>query len=113
MFFAARREGKLLGSIALRPAGPRHGEIKRLFVREAARGFGLGRKLLTTLEDEARRRGLDCLSLETGIRQPEAIRLYRSSGYQDCGPFGAYRLDPLSLFMTKRLRLEGATEALR
>ncbi|WP_315756900.1 MULTISPECIES: GNAT family N-acetyltransferase [unclassified Bradyrhizobium] len=103
VFLAARRKGLLLGSISLRPLDPDHAEIKRLFVREAARGCGLGRKLLMTLESEARARGIDRVSLETGIRQPQAIQLYRSSGYQDCGPFGTYRLDPLSLFMTKRL----------
>ncbi|WP_315783328.1 GNAT family N-acetyltransferase [Bradyrhizobium sp. SZCCHNPS1003] len=102
-FFAARRDGTLLGSIALRLIGPGHAEIKRLFVRETARGCGLGRRLLMTLEDEAQGRGLGRVSLEVGIRQPQAIQLYRSSGYQDCGPFGIYRLDPLSLFMTKRL----------
>ena len=44
------------------------------------------------------------MRLETGIRQAEAIALYRSSGYVDCEPFGEYRLDPLSRFMEKRLR---------
>ncbi|WP_035655811.1 GNAT family N-acetyltransferase [Bradyrhizobium sp. STM 3809] len=102
-FLAARRNGSLLGSVALRPIGPGHAEIKRLFVQEAARGCGLGRRLLATLESEARLRGIDRVSLEVGIKQPQAIRLYRSFGYRDCGPFGTYRLDPLSLFMTKRL----------
>jgi putative acetyltransferase len=60
--------------------------------------------LLKALEDAARQRNVDRISLETGIRQPEAIGLYRASGYQDCPPFGTYRPDPLSLFMTKRLR---------
>ncbi|WP_315744569.1 MULTISPECIES: GNAT family N-acetyltransferase [unclassified Bradyrhizobium] len=103
VFFAARRERTLLGSIALRLLVPGHGEIKRLFVREAARGCGLGRKLLVTLEREAKARGIERVSLETGISQPQAIQLYRSSGYQECGPFGSYQLDPLSLFMSKRL----------
>jgi putative acetyltransferase len=102
-FFAARRDGTLLGSIALRPLGPGHAEIKRLFVRDVARGHGLGRRLLMTLEGEAKARGVERLSLEVGIKQPQAIRLYRRSGYQDCGPFGTYRADPLSLFMTKQL----------
>ncbi|MGJ5175404.1 GNAT family N-acetyltransferase [Bradyrhizobium oligotrophicum] len=110
VFLAARRDGSLLGSVALRPIAPGHAEIKRLFVRETARGCGLGRKLVTALEDEARTRGIDRVSLEVGIRQPQAMELYRSSGYQDCGPFGQYRADPLSLFMTKRLRLDLAIE---
>ena len=60
--------------------------------------------LLEALEDAARRQNIDRISLETGIRQPEAIGLYRASGYQDCPPFGTYTPDPLSLFMTKRLQ---------
>ncbi|BAM93010.1 MULTISPECIES: GNAT family N-acetyltransferase [Bradyrhizobium] len=102
VFLAGRRDGSLLGSVALRPIAAAHAEVKRLFVHEAARGCGLGRRLLGTLESEARARGVDRISLEVGIRQPQAIQLYRSVGYRDCGPFGTYRLDPLSLFMTKR-----------
>ena len=104
LFLAARRNGELLGSIAFRLIAPGHAEIKRMFVRAEARGMGLGRRLLAALEDAARQRNIDRVSLETGIRQPEAIGLYRSSGYRDCPPFGTYREDPLSLFLTKRLR---------
>lgn len=104
VFLVARRDGELLGSIAYRIIAPGHAEIKRMFVRGQARGMGVGRRLLAALEDAALRRGVDRLSLETGIRQPEAIGLYRSSGYQDCSPFGTYCEDPLSLFMTKCLR---------
>jgi putative acetyltransferase len=75
-----------------------------MFVRAQARGNGVGRRLLEALEDAARQRNVDRVSLETGIRQPEAIGLYRAAGYRDCPPFGTYRDDPLSLFMTKRLR---------
>ena len=104
VFLAARRNGELLGSIAFRIIAPGHAEIKRMFVRVEARGVGLGRRLLQALEDAARRQNIDRISLETGIRQPEAIGLYRASGYQDCPPFGTYQHDPLSLFMTKRLQ---------
>ena len=101
----ARRAGEALGSVAFRIIAPGHAEMKRMFVRAEARGSGLGRRLLDALEAAARRQGIDRISLETGIRQPEAIGLYRGSGYQDCPPFGDYAADPLSLFMTKRLRL--------
>jgi putative acetyltransferase len=104
VFLVARRNGELLGSIAFRVIAPGHAEMKRMFVRAEARGVGLGRRLLQALEDAARRQHIDRISLETGIRQPEAIGLYRASGYRDCPPFGTYRHDPLSLFMTKRLR---------
>jgi putative acetyltransferase len=103
VFLAARRNGELLGSIAFRIIAPGHAEIKRMFVRAEARGHGVGRRLLEALENAARRRNVERISLETGIRQPEAIGLYRASGYRDCPPFGTYTPDPLSLFMTKFL----------
>ena len=102
-FLAARRDGKLLGSIALLVIAPGHAEMKRMFVRVEARGIGIGRRLLNALEEVACHRSITRISLETGIRQPEAIGLYRASGYQDCPPFGDYKGDPLSLFMTKSL----------
>ena len=104
VFLAASRDGELLGSIALRIIAPGHAEIKRMFVRAEARGHGVGRRLLEALENAARRRNIERISLETGIRQPEAIGLYRASGYRDCPPFGTYTPDPLSLFMTKFLQ---------
>ena len=104
VFLVARRGGEAVGSIAFRVIAPDHAEMKRMFVREDARGSGLGRRLLDALEDAARRHNIARISLETGVRQPEAIGLYRASGYLECAPFGNYTADPLSLFMTKRLR---------
>jgi putative acetyltransferase len=104
VFLVARRNGELLGSVAFRVITPGHAEMKRMFVRREARGIGLGRRLLLALEHAARQKHIGRISLETGIKQPEAIGLYRASGYQDCPPFGAYTPDPLSLFMTKRLQ---------
>ncbi|WFU37142.1 GNAT family N-acetyltransferase [Bradyrhizobium brasilense] len=103
VFLVARRDSEALGSIAFRIIAPDHAEMKRMFVRAEARGYGLGRRLLDALEDVARSRQIARISLETGIRQPEAIALYRSAGYRNCPPFGGYASDPLSLFMTKRL----------
>ena len=104
VFLAARRNGELLGSIALLVIAPGHAEMKRMFVRAEARGIGLGRRLLNALEEVACHRSITRISLETGTKQPEAIGLYRASGYQDCPPFGDYKADPLSLFMTKSLQ---------
>ena len=103
VFLAARRDGELLGSIALLVIAPGHAEMKRMFVRVGARGMGLGRRLLNALEEVACHRSITRISLETGIKQSEAIGLYRASGYRDCPPFGDYKADPLSLFMTKSL----------
>jgi len=104
VFLVARHDGAALGSIAFRMIAPAHAEMKRMFVRPDSRGSGLGRRLLEALEEAGRRWRIDRISLETGIRQPAAIRLYRASGYRDCPPFGGYAPDPLSLFMTKRLQ---------
>ena len=66
------------------------GELKRMYVRESARGRGVARLLLAHLERTAAEAGIRRLVLETGLAQPEAIALYRSSGYVDVPPFGHY-----------------------
>ncbi|HSB41569.1 MAG TPA: GNAT family N-acetyltransferase [Methylomirabilota bacterium] len=102
-FFVARREGRALGCGALRIDTAGYGELKRMFVSPEARGYKLGRRILDRIEEEARREGLACLRLETGIRQPEALGLYRSAGYVEREAFGEYRPDSLSVFMEKSL----------
>ncbi|MCP4471999.1 MAG: GNAT family N-acetyltransferase [Gammaproteobacteria bacterium] len=78
-----------------------YAEIKRVFVLENFRGRGLSRKTMAVLETELRNRGVKLFRLETGVRQPEALGLYRKLGYRERGPFGAYHSDPLSVFMEK------------
>ena len=78
-----------------------YAEIKRVFVLEEFRGRGLSRSIMQALEDELRDRGATLFRLETGVRQPEALGLYRKLGYRERGPFGAYKPDPLSVFMEK------------
>lgn len=102
-FFVARRGGAAVGCGAYRVLDRRHGEIKRMFVSPSQRGTGLGRAILAHIETQARAERLERLSLETGILQPEALGLYRAAGYLDGNPFGGYRFDPLSAFMTKPL----------
>ena len=101
-FLVAREAGLLRGFGAV-AAREDYAEIKRMYVAPEARGLKLGRRLLEALEAQALARGLRRLRLETGIGQPEAIQLYRSAGYTECGPFGDYQPDPLSLFMEKQL----------
>jgi putative acetyltransferase len=102
-FFVARIGGRPKGFGSIVESGTDYAEIKRMFVDASARGHGLGRSILAVLEGHARAKGLACLRLETGVKQPEALSLYRSSGYRDIGPFGSYKADPLSVFMEKRL----------
>ncbi|MCF3136137.1 GNAT family N-acetyltransferase [Streptomyces olivochromogenes] len=66
-------------------------ELKRMFVIDAMRGRGLARRMLAALEDDARAAGRVRMVLETGTKQPEAIALYTSSGYEPCVKFGYYR----------------------
>jgi len=83
--------------------GRRPAEIKRMFVREGARGRGLGRRVLAELERSAAAAGVDWLVLETGDRQPEAVALYRSAGYVDVDAFGVYADEDGSIYLGKRL----------
>ncbi|HLX21255.1 MAG TPA: GNAT family N-acetyltransferase [Gaiellaceae bacterium] len=79
------------------------GELKRMYVVPAYRGRGLGRRLLVELEAEARRLGYASLVLETGDRQPEALGLYASSGYERIPCYPPYDSRALSLCFEKRL----------
>jgi GNAT superfamily N-acetyltransferase len=69
-------------------------EVKRMYVAPVARGRGVARALLAELERTAARCGRRRIMLETGMKQPEAIGLYRSSGYHAVPPFGTYRDSP-------------------
>jgi GNAT superfamily N-acetyltransferase len=82
------------------------GEIKRMYVKPAARRAGVARTVLVELENRARGLGYARLRLETGVRQPEAIALYEASGYEAIAPYGPYRDSPLSRCFEKRLDLD-------
>ena len=73
------------GAVKHRPGGP--SDIKRMWVAESARGLGLGRRLLTTLEQLARDSGATVAQLETNDALIEAIGLYRSAGYEEVAAF--------------------------
>lgn len=78
-------------------------EIKRMFVLPEARGRGLARRILAALEADARAAGRARMVLETGIKQPEALELYASSGYAPVEKFGFYRTYEDSRCMAKSL----------
>ncbi|PIE06528.1 MAG: GNAT family N-acetyltransferase [Rhodobacterales bacterium] len=101
-FFVATEQGAVLGTAALAEMGG-YGEVKSMFVDEAARGRGVGAALLGRLEAEARARALPILRLETGNLLKAAHRLYARAGFTERGPFGDYPAAPSSLFMEKRL----------
>ncbi len=98
----AREDGRALGCGAFVLGTDGQAEMKRVFVAPVARGKGIARAILEALERAAAQQGVTLMQLETGIRQPEAIALYRKFGYVERGPFGSYQPDPLSLFMEKQ-----------
>jgi putative acetyltransferase len=102
-FLVAREEKRALGCGAFVVGQDRQAEMKRVFVDPDARGKGVARAIMEALERAAEAEGVTLMQLETGIKQPEAIALYRKLGYIERGPFGSYQPDPLSLFMEKRL----------
>jgi putative acetyltransferase len=77
--------------------------MKRLFVDPASRGQGVGLRLVQAIETAAAQDGVRQLFLETGVKSHEALGLYRRIGFKQCGPFGSYANDPLSIFMVKSL----------
>jgi GNAT superfamily N-acetyltransferase len=88
-FFVAFSDSGLVGCAGWR----RHGddaELKRMFTASAARGRGLGRRMLARIEESAREAGCKRVILETGDRQPEAVGLYESAGYARIDDFGYY-----------------------
>jgi len=78
-------------------------EIKRMFVRPERRGRGIARSILSELETWAGELGfLECI-LETGLKQPEAIELYRKSGYETIPNYGQYEGVENSVCMRKSI----------
>ena len=72
-------------------------EVKRMYVRPEYRGRKIGQLILRDLEARARERGAMRVRLETGTRQPEAVRLYEGAGYRQIPNFGDYVDAPASL----------------
>ena len=84
------------------PTG-RVAEIKRMYVRSAARRRGLARIMLAELESTASRAGVERVVLNTGRPQQAAVALYRASGYVDVPGFGHYADMPNAVFFGKEL----------
>jgi putative acetyltransferase len=108
-FFLARLRGSAVGcgGVALFSD---FAEVKRMYVREVARGKGVADAILARIEQEAGDAGLSVLRLETGERQLAAMRFYARAGFRRCQAFGAYTLmSPqsvaTSVFFEKRIGL--------
>lgn len=102
-FVVARQDGVAVGCGGVLLDGRGQAEVKRLFVAAAARGCGVARRIMEVLEGLARAEQVRLLQLETGIASHAALGLYLRLGFRECGRFGDYRPDRLSVFMEKPL----------
>jgi putative acetyltransferase len=104
-FWSAWEGDEVVGVGALKRLSDDHGEVKSMHTAEAARGRGVGSALLREIMATARARRMTRLSLETGSWPyfMPARALYARHGFVECGPFGEYREDPNSVFMTVAL----------
>jgi len=100
----ARRERQAVGCVALRRFDDDTCEMKRLYVRPAFIGLGIGRALAATIIEEARRLGYRKMRLDTiADRMTEAVSLYRALGFREIPPYGDHP-EGCSLFMELDLR---------
>jgi putative acetyltransferase len=104
-FWSVWEGNVVVGVGALKRLDAAHGEVKSMYTAAAARGRGVGAAMLREIMAAARARGMARLSLETGSWPyfAPARALYSRHGFEECPPFGEYRLDPNSVFMTLAL----------
>lgn len=101
VFLVAYDADVAVGCGGLRALDDAHGEIKRMYVIPERRGTGISIAILLALESQARARGWDRVVLETGDRQPDAMRLYEREGYTRIPNFGYYADSELSICYEK------------
>ncbi len=101
--WTATTGGRLVGTAALSALDRAHEELKSMRTDPAHRGAGIATALLRHVLANARERGVERLSLETGSADffAPARALYAKHGFVECEPFGSYRPDPHSTFMTR------------
>ena len=104
-FWSIHKGEDLAGCGALKMLDGAHGEIKSMRTAEAFLRQGVAAHMLVHIVADARSRGLERLSLETGSGPAfeAALALYRRHGFEDCDPFADYKPDPFSRFMTRKL----------
>src|SRR6185503_3433050 len=83
----ARDKDAAAGCVALRKLDASTGEMKRMYVRDAYRGSGLGRRLAAAIIEEAKKRKYRRVVLDTLPKLAPAIALYRDIGFRDTGPY--------------------------
>lgn len=89
VFLVAYGDHHALGCGGVKLIDDAVGEVKRVCVLPEARSRGIARQLLAALEDAARELGCRVVRLDTGDRQPEALSLFRSAGYEQIPDYNA------------------------
>jgi putative acetyltransferase len=87
LLVARDETGTLVGSAAVKHLPDGAAELKRLYVRPAARGTGLGRRLAVAAIDRARELGYAVIRLDTLPKMEAARRIYASLGFEPCEPW--------------------------
>lgn len=103
IFVARDASGAVLGMGGLRRHAEGVGEVKRMFVRDEARGLGVGGAILAHIEQLAREEGCTRLVLETGSNFDAARRVYERGAFQTSGPVLDYAPSPWTAFYAKSL----------
>lgn len=103
VYLVVYAQGRAVGMGAHRPLDATTTEIRRMYVLQSHRRFGVARILLAALERHAAAQGFTHLRLETGYRQQPAMRLYTAFGFVRIAPFGAYADDPSSVCFEKAI----------
>lgn len=100
-FLVAMSDGLPIGCAGLKGHDGSWGEVKRVWVSPAARGLGLGARMMTALEEAGRGLGMGLLRLDTNSALPEAVAMYRATGWTEIDRFND---DPYpDVFFEKRI----------
>ena len=104
-FWSAWDETNLAACGALKKLDEKHGEIKSMRTARKYLRRGIAERILQFIISESRKRNYNRISLETGtnIAFVPAVNLYKKYGFTECEPFAAYKPDPHSIFLTKKL----------